>query len=200
NQYPSEQLRQLGAGVIICVQACPDFEPVSTEYGDWVYGGAIALLRLLRIRWRWFKGPDPPAQAEIQERLMFLPDAMRGGQGAGDSDILIRPPIDGFGLLEFSSYRQLEQIGYDTARPQLEAWLRGSSTDAQHVRAVIQASSSEDANFAHAKTLGMSSKGLHLLRKGRAQPMQQATNKDVDSAPCGSLLDPRDCRQTTSRH
>merc|ERR1712190_165627 len=76
NQYPTEELRQMGAGVVISVRVCPDFDPVSTDYGDKVNGGLISLLRLLGIKWRWFQGPDPPAQAEIQERLMFLPDAM----------------------------------------------------------------------------------------------------------------------------
>merc|ERR1719399_406543 len=67
NQYPTEELRQLGVGTVICVCACPDFEPVSSDYGDAVQGGWIALLRFLGIHWRWYKGPDPPPQSEIQE-------------------------------------------------------------------------------------------------------------------------------------
>ncbi len=82
NQYPTEELRNLGAGTVVCVQACPEYDPISTAYGDRVLGGTISLLRLLRIKWRWYEGPDPPAQSEIQERLMYLPDWLKGDPDA----------------------------------------------------------------------------------------------------------------------
>jgi lysophospholipid hydrolase len=137
NQYPADQLRQLGVGTVICVRACPDFEPVSTDYGDSVLGGAVALFRRLRVPWRWYEGPDPPSQAEIQERLMFLPDAMRGAADAG-ADLLLCPPICGFGLLEFSRFRELERIGYEHALPDLSKWLNCGSAAARRARDIIE--------------------------------------------------------------
>jgi len=131
NQYPTDELRSLGATVVVCVQACPDSAPVSTDYGDSSPGGVVTLLRLLRIKWRWYKGSDPPSQSEIQERLMFLPDAMKG-EASASSDVLIRPPIAGYGLLDFTKYQELEEIGYKAALPQLQAWLVGGSGAAQH--------------------------------------------------------------------
>jgi lysophospholipid hydrolase len=136
NQYPTEELRQSGVGVVISASACPDFDPVSTDYGDKVTGGRILLLRLLGIQWRWFEGPDPPPQAEIQERLMFLPDTMLGDVSTR-SDLHLKPPIDGFGLLEFKRFKELEEIGYKTALPILKAWLAGDTEGAQHVRNII---------------------------------------------------------------
>lgn len=141
NMYPTEELRDLGAGTVICVKACPEFDPVSTDYGDSVRGGAVALLRFFRLPWRWYAGPDPPPQSEIQERLMFLPDAIRqtskGGLPTG-SDLTIKPPIGGFGLLEFSRYRELEAIGYDTALPAIREWLAEGGLAAQRASDAIR--------------------------------------------------------------
>jgi lysophospholipid hydrolase len=140
NLFPTEDLRQLGAGTVICVKACPDFEAVSTDYGDSVRGGAISALRKLGIPWRWYKGPDPPNQGEIQERLMYLPDMMKGrGKDGLGADILIKPPIAGYGVLCFSKYRELIQKGYDVALPALTAWLEGKEGErGDYVRTVIE--------------------------------------------------------------
>eukprot|EP00434_Breviolum_minutum_P041034 symbB.v1.2.036495.t2/scaffold5169.1/size30165/1 len=34
NQYPIEVLKEHGAGTVICVECCPDYSPVCTDYGD----------------------------------------------------------------------------------------------------------------------------------------------------------------------
>jgi len=140
NLFPTEDLRQLGARTVICVKACPDFEAVSTDYGDSVRGGAISALRRLGIPWRWYKGPDPPNQGEIQERLMYLPDMMKGsGKDGMGADILIKPPIAGYGVLCFSKYPELVQKGYDVALPVLKAWLDGKEGNrGDHVKKVIE--------------------------------------------------------------
>eukprot|EP00435_Cladocopium_sp_Y103_P040888 s1408_g11.t1 len=39
NQYPIEVLKEHGAGIVICVECCPDYSPVCTDYGDAVWGG-----------------------------------------------------------------------------------------------------------------------------------------------------------------
>lgn len=143
NQYPTAELRQLGAGSVICVKACPEFEPVSTDYGDSVRGGAIAILRKLGVQQRWYQGPDPPPQAEIQERLMFLPDSMNG---SASWDLRIEPSIEGYGLLEFTKYRELTQIGYDAALPCLQEWLAGGSRAAQSVQGIIKHSVASACN------------------------------------------------------
>eukprot|EP00747_Dinoflagellata_sp_TGD_P208600 gnl/TRDRNA2_/TRDRNA2_82068_c0_seq1.p1 gnl/TRDRNA2_/TRDRNA2_82068_c0~~gnl/TRDRNA2_/TRDRNA2_82068_c0_seq1.p1 ORF type:complete len:365 (+),score=55.76 gnl/TRDRNA2_/TRDRNA2_82068_c0_seq1:42-1097(+) len=139
NMYPVGDVRQRGAGIVFCVQACPGFDPVSTDYGDRVLGGTISLLRLLRIPWRWFKGPDPPDLSEIQERLMFLPDELKGKAKAADHrpDLFLRPSIAGYGLLEFDRFRELEQVGYEHALPNLREWLEGDTPAADFIRGLI---------------------------------------------------------------
>eukprot|EP00927_Polykrikos_kofoidii_P049190 TRINITY_DN43299_c0_g1_i1.p1 TRINITY_DN43299_c0_g1~~TRINITY_DN43299_c0_g1_i1.p1 ORF type:complete len:1238 (-),score=181.85 TRINITY_DN43299_c0_g1_i1:336-3956(-) len=136
NQYPIELLRQRGASIVILVQACPDFDAIGTGYGDRVEGGAISLLRFFRVAWRWYNGPDPPAQAEIQERLMYLPDAVKGKTGSA-ADLWLKPPVGGFGLLEFARYKELIEIGYHNAMPAISEWLSGDSEAADRVRRMI---------------------------------------------------------------
>lgn len=183
NQYPTDELRQFGANVVVCVQACPDFEPVSTDYGDRVFGGAVAFLRLLGLRWRWYKGPDPPPQSEIQERLMFLPDATLGGPCRG-SDLVLRPPIEGYGLLEFGSYRELELIGYNAAKPRLEDWLKSESGAAQHVCKLLQQAPSEESESGVG--LGWSQQKVRLASKATDSPWN--VMRKAESAPVGGLL------------
>ena len=76
NQYPIEVLREHGAGVVLCVECCPDYDPVCTDYGDAVWGGLVTLRRRLSCC-RKPRGGDPPTQAEIQERLMYLVEALK---------------------------------------------------------------------------------------------------------------------------
>jgi len=185
NQYPIEALRQLGAGTVICVQACPEYTPVSTDYGDRVKGGAIALLRLFGIKWRWYKGPDPPTQAEIQERLMFLPDVMKGS-ASRNSDFFIKPPIADFGLLDFQRYKEIEGVGYESALPQLRDWLHDSDTDAAcKVRRIVQQDKgAEVPDVASHKALMIHSEYGGRLGYSRCK---QAVRK-IDSAPAGALF------------
>ncbi|CAJ1410489.1 unnamed protein product [Effrenium voratum] len=77
NQYPIEVLRENGAGIVICVECCPDYSPVCTDYGDAVWGGLVMLKRRLCCRRSSHSGIDPPTQAEIQERLMYLVEALK---------------------------------------------------------------------------------------------------------------------------
>eukprot|EP00913_Durusdinium_trenchii_P011669 g10958.t1 len=79
NQYPIEVLKEHGAGIVICVECCPDYSPVCTDYGDAVWGGLVTLKRRLMCCRRSGGEPDrdPPTQAEIQERLMYLVEALK---------------------------------------------------------------------------------------------------------------------------
>lgn len=138
NQYPTEELRELGVGTVISVKACPDYTAMSTDYGDSVRGGTIALLRRLGIKWRWYKGPDPPSQAEIQERLKFLPDELRGkSKDFVGWDLSIEPPIDDYGLLEFHRYRELELTGYNAAHRALTPWIAEKTKEEGHIMNVL---------------------------------------------------------------
>ncbi|CAE8611131.1 unnamed protein product, partial [Polarella glacialis] len=141
NQYPIEVLKEHGAGIVICVVACPDYAPVCTDYGDVVRGGLVTLQRTFGCRRRW-TGPDPPSQAEIQERLMFLVESMKESHSSR-ADLTIYPEIAGYGLLDFAKYEEIAAVGYAAALPCLREWLGGDSEVAQQAREVIESAKQE---------------------------------------------------------
>ncbi|CAK0843925.1 unnamed protein product [Prorocentrum cordatum] len=138
NQYPIETLKDHGAGVVICIVACPDHGPVNTEYGDVVHGVTVTLQRMFCCGRRCAGGSDPPTQADIQERLMFLVESMKESNQSR-ADLTISPDITGYGLLEFGKYREIEEVGYRAALPLLRDWLAGSGKGPEQVREVIAA-------------------------------------------------------------
>jgi len=141
DQYPIEVLKDHGAGVVICTVACPDFEPINTDYGDVVHGGWVTLRRFFGCRRRAVA--DPPSQAEIQERLMFLVENMKEGNESR-SDLTLYPDIQGYGLLDFAKYEEIMETGYRTAITRLPEWLAGDSKGARLTREIIEMAKSEE--------------------------------------------------------
>lgn len=127
NQYPIEVLREHGAGVVVCVECCPDYDPVCTDYGDAVWGGLVTLRR--RLCWRR-AGSDPPTQAEIQERLMYLVEALKDPHRKR-ANLVISPDVSPYGLLDMPKYKEIIELGYDTARVALTRWLAEAPEDIQ---------------------------------------------------------------------
>jgi len=145
NTHPIETLRDHGAGTVICVVACPDNQPVCCDYGDSVAGGLVTLRR-------WFGCSrratlDPPSQPDIQERLMYLVDTFKEPIGSR-ADLVIKPDITPFGLLDFSKYKEISQVGYHAAMSSLCKWLVGDSDAARHVHKVIDDTRSDNARKA----------------------------------------------------
>lgn len=141
NQWPVKELRELGAGTVFCAVASPDYEPICKDYGDTVSGGLVAVQRRCSCRKR-LSVADPPTLSEIQERLMFLVDALKEQSGEASTkvhaDLMLRPPISDFGLLDFQKYAELDEIGYKYSMPELQKWLSESSAAARWVREVIE--------------------------------------------------------------
>jgi len=136
NQYPIEVLKDHGAGVVITIVACADYGPVCTDYGDVVRGGVTSLRRMFGCK-RHGEAPDPPSLADIQDRLMFLVESMKESN-TSRSDLTIYPPIQGYDLLDFGKYKEIEAVGYNTALPRLREWINGDSKGAQQIRQVME--------------------------------------------------------------
>lgn len=135
NQYPIEVLKQHGAGCVICVVASPDYGPVCTDYGDVVRGGLVSLRRMFSFGQR--PNRDPPSQAEIQERLMFLVDCMKEHHTAR-AEITLYPEIEKYGLLDFTKYQEIMEAGYSVAAPRLREWLATDCEAARMVNKIIK--------------------------------------------------------------
>jgi len=151
NQYPIEVLKQHGAGCVICVVACPDYGPVGTEYGDVVRGGLVSLRRMFRFKQQ--PNLDPPSQAEIQERLMFLVEFMKEHH-TSRADLTLYPEIEKYGLLDFSKYQEIVEAGHSVAMPRLKEWLATESDAAKMVNKIIKWESNSGQSFQSSKEHG----------------------------------------------
>ncbi len=65
---------------------------------------------------------DVPPLAGILMRTTLLGSASKQNLMALQADLVIRPPLEQFGLLEFKSFDRIVEIGYKHALEQLEAW------------------------------------------------------------------------------
>merc|ERR1740139_1903100 len=107
---------------------------MNSDYGDSVNGTSTAVKNWLACCFcykRRTKHKDPPAQVEIQERLMFLVDALKGHENKTNTDLTLCMPVDNYGLLDFAKFAELEKIGYDHAKPLVKQWLEGDSDSAK---------------------------------------------------------------------
>ncbi|CAK9099693.1 unnamed protein product [Durusdinium trenchii] len=134
NQYPIEVLKEHGAGIVICVECCPDYSPVCTDYGDAVWGGLVTLKRRLMCCRRSGGEPDrdPPTQAEIQERLMYLVEALKDPHKER-ADLVISPDVSPYSLLDMPKYKEIIDLGYNTARVALGHWLAEAPESTQEI-------------------------------------------------------------------
>eukprot|EP00747_Dinoflagellata_sp_TGD_P093538 gnl/TRDRNA2_/TRDRNA2_165798_c1_seq1.p1 gnl/TRDRNA2_/TRDRNA2_165798_c1~~gnl/TRDRNA2_/TRDRNA2_165798_c1_seq1.p1 ORF type:complete len:434 (+),score=87.04 gnl/TRDRNA2_/TRDRNA2_165798_c1_seq1:168-1304(+) len=144
NQFPVEELHELGAGTVICAVACPEYEQICSDYGDVVQGGMVMLRRACTCGRRRAPDADPPALADIQERLMYLVDALQAESTALHTTLTLQPPIQDYGLLDFHKFEELWALGYKSAMPKLREWLEGDSGEASWVREIIATAVKDD--------------------------------------------------------
>ncbi|HEX2121537.1 MAG TPA: hypothetical protein VHL59_07835, partial [Thermoanaerobaculia bacterium] len=68
-----------------------------------------------------------PSMIEILLRASLLASSRRQSDALKMADLVFHPPIDAFGLMDFDAIDALEQIGYDHARTQIDAWRAAGS-------------------------------------------------------------------------
>ncbi|MFH0341263.1 MAG: cyclic nucleotide-binding domain-containing protein [Chromatiales bacterium] len=118
NNLPGDVMRQRGAGSVIAVNvsAADDLRfPPSGIPSEW------------RIFWNKllpFTRPIPvPGLAAIVMRTLLLASANRTALVERDADLVLKPPLDAYGLLEFKKIHAIVEVGY---RYTLEAASRWS--------------------------------------------------------------------------
>ena len=102
-------MKSLGADVIFAVDvgALDDDNPQA--YGDSLSGFWASF-----NRWNPFSSfPNPPTLSEIQARLAYVSsiDALERAKTTPGC-LYLRPPIDGYGTLEFAKFDEIYQVGY----------------------------------------------------------------------------------------
>ncbi|MCJ1370968.1 phosphatidylcholine and lysophosphatidylcholine phospholipase [Loxospora ochrophaea] len=102
-------MKSLGADVIFAIDVGSLDDNLPQAFGDSL-SGAWALFN----RWNPFSShPNPPTLSEIQARLAYVSsvDALERAKTTPGC-LYMRPPIDGYGTLEFAKFEEIYQVGY----------------------------------------------------------------------------------------
>lgn len=126
NNLPTDVARRLGAGVVIAAEVSVEDDaqfvcdriPKATE---------ILRDRLLRRRRIKF-----PSLMELALRASMLHSAHRERAALETADFALRPPIDGFALMDFSPMDRLVQVGYEYARAEIATWVGSGALEGLH--------------------------------------------------------------------
>ncbi|KAG9516148.1 patatin-like serine hydrolase, partial [Aureobasidium melanogenum] len=102
-------MKSLGADVIFAVDVGAIDDDAPQAYGDSLSGFWASF-----NRWNPFSAyPNPPTLSEIQARLAYVSsiDALERAKTTPGC-LYLRPPIDGYGTLEFAKFDEIYQVGY----------------------------------------------------------------------------------------
>ncbi|XP_048732326.2 patatin-like phospholipase domain-containing protein 7 isoform X2 [Ostrea edulis] len=126
NNLPADVMKAKGARNIFAMDVGSIDETDLTNYGDHLSGWW-----LLWKRWNpWAASVKVPDMAEIQTRLAYV-SCVRQLEMVKNSDFCeyIRPPIDKYGTLQFGSYDEINEVGYNHGKTLLSGWIKGGLID-----------------------------------------------------------------------
>ncbi|XP_063429612.1 patatin-like phospholipase domain-containing protein 7 [Mytilus trossulus] len=126
NNLPADVMKQLGANSIFAVDVGSRDSTESYNYGDKISG-----FWLLANKWSpWSETVKVPDMAEIQSRLAYV-SCVRQLDHVKNSDYCeyIRPPIDKYGTLQFGSFDEIADVGYQHGKALLNGWIKGGLVD-----------------------------------------------------------------------
>ncbi|RKP07568.1 hypothetical protein THASP1DRAFT_10655, partial [Thamnocephalis sphaerospora] len=112
-------MKSLGAETIFAVDvgSVDDTSPV--HYGDSLSGVWVFIQRLNPFR----SGPAIPSLADIQQRLAYVSSVKQLEEAKVTPGCLyVRPPVEGFGTLEFGNFDTIQAVGYEYGRECLRKW------------------------------------------------------------------------------
>lgn len=110
NNLPADVMRTMGVQQILAIDVGSQDDTDLTNYGDELSGWW-----LLWKKWNpWTKSVKVPNLPEIQSRLAYV-SCVRQLEEVKRHDycIYIRPPIDGYKTLQFGSFDEIRDVGYN---------------------------------------------------------------------------------------
>ncbi|MBI4852690.1 MAG: cyclic nucleotide-binding domain-containing protein [Acidobacteria bacterium] len=121
NNFPVDIMRKIcQGGTVIGVTVAPPSDKVRTfGYDDSVSGWKILLNKLNPMS----EKEAVPSLVWTILRSMEVNNVYLQNQMDRLTDLLIRPNVGKFGILDFGSFEPIVQIGYETALPKLKEWL-----------------------------------------------------------------------------
>ena len=124
NNLPSDVMRECCGGTVIAVDVSPDVDlSVSEAYES--------MPSPWEILWRRVNPFQPslavPNIIEIVSRAMDINNLSKKQRIASEADLVLRPPVQQFRLLELAALDKIVAAGYDYAREKIAAWQRSAS-------------------------------------------------------------------------
>jgi predicted acylesterase/phospholipase RssA/CRP-like cAMP-binding protein len=117
NNLPTDVARRLGCGTVIAAEVSVE-EDAQFCCDRIPRVGELLRDRLLRRRKIKF-----PSLMELALRASLLHSASSERAALGSADFTLRPPIDGFGLMDFGGLETLVEVGYRHARDEAAKWV-----------------------------------------------------------------------------
>ena len=120
NNMPADLMRELiPEGRVLAVKVSNE-QPIRSNYqfGPSLSGWEVLLAPLRRGERRVVA----PSFFDILMRVLEISAVASSTNNLGFADLVIRPPVERFGTLAFSSYDQIVEAGYRAAQEQIAAW------------------------------------------------------------------------------
>jgi predicted acylesterase/phospholipase RssA/CRP-like cAMP-binding protein len=203
SNLPVDSMRAQGAAFVIAVDVASVSESANYDYGDslsgWWWLWQKVKYRPLFMWMPWSSNrPKVLTMGELAAELSYCADYLKKKSSYNSADLVLRPPVNAYGLLQFDSFDEIMQHGFDHASAVIsllsQLGERGSVNSKQtDVAAALHASNDTrafawDKSRVIARPSGAAQLATYFLRvySGDASP-QHLTLADTTGAPGGVL-------------
>lgn len=124
DNIPEEEMIEFCGGPVIAVDVSPGRPlEVDFDYDDMPSPWSVLLHRVSPLR----KAHRVPGLLEVLMRTATISNASQAGQVESRVDLLLRPPVSGYGLLEFDAMDRIIADSAAYSRRRLSEWLESRS-------------------------------------------------------------------------
>ena len=118
NNLPADVMKSLGAKTVIAVDVSSE---VMSNFSN--YGYSLSGWWIMWKKWLPFTGKvNIPSMGDIQRALAFVASVQQLDEVKASDCEYIRPSLGRFGLLQFGSYHDIVDIGYEKMKSIAESW------------------------------------------------------------------------------
>lgn len=116
-------------GSILAIDVGCQYETQFTNYGDCLSGWSVLIRRVFPFKYFFRKELKVPNLYDIQSRLSYV-SCTRQLEDLKSSDYCeyIRPPIDKYQTLQFGSFDEIKEVGYQHGKTYFSGMLKGGRT------------------------------------------------------------------------
>lgn len=120
NNFPADVMKtQLGAGLVIGVNAGADTHIGGDDYGESLSGWQILLRRFNP----WGKKWNVPNSSDVNSQLVYVSSVKQQDDAVRDhTDLYLRMPVTQFGTLEWDAWSKIEAVSEPYATSEIRAW------------------------------------------------------------------------------